>query len=252
MDYDTMCHEIVTWIRTWFSENGPDAKAVIGISGGKDSTVVAALCVEALGKDRVIGVQLPAGVQHDIEDSNDVIQFLGIQSYCINIGPAIDTMMNAVEAQIGSPSKQTTVNLPARIRMSYLYAISQSVGGRVSNNCNLSENWIGFSTRWGDAAGDFGPLRNLTTQEIRGVAGSLGLPHHLIHKVPIDGLNIVTDGEKPHIKTDEEVFGFTYEALDHYIRTGLCDDAKVKQRIDLMHLKSRFKEEPIPSWEPIQ
>ena len=231
----------VQWIRDWFEENGPGCNAVLGISGGKDSSVVAALCVEALGKDRVIGVTMPNGVQPDINDSFRLIQHLGIRSYNVNIGAAYEALMAEVKEQLGAQgtevSSQTVINMPPRLRMTALYAVSQSQNGRVANTCNLSEDWVGYSTRYGDAAGDFAPLGGLTVQEVIAVGLELGLPRDLVVKTPSDGLCG---------KTDEDNLGFTYAALDQYIRTGVCDDPATKALIDDKHRKNLFKLKPIP------
>ena len=160
--------QVVQWIRDWLEPNGPDCNAVIGISGGKDSSVVAGLCAEALGKDRVVGVTMPNGVQPDINDSMLLINHLGIHHCCVNIGDTYQTLMGAVKEQLGTLDKevsnQTIINMPPRLRMTTLYAVSQSMNGRVANTCNLSEDWVGYSTRYGDAAGDFAPLGGLTVQ----------------------------------------------------------------------------------------
>lgn len=157
-------NEIVEWIRDWFEQNGKDCMAVVGISGGKDSSVVAALCVEALGKDRVFGVLMPNHIQDDIDYSHMLCEHLGIKNYIVDVGVAIDALLNNIHYRVTDIdiSDQTTTNLPARIRMATLYAISQSVNGRVANTCNLSENWVGYCSKFGDAAGDFSPLENLT------------------------------------------------------------------------------------------
>ena len=231
-------NELVEWIRDWFDKNGKDCKAVIGISGGKDSSVVAALCVEALGKDRVLGVMMPCGIQNDIGDSLAVCDYLDIKNYMINIYDAVIGLNNQFPIDI-ELSKQTTINLPPRIRMATLYAISQSVDGRVACTDNLSESFIGYSTRWGDNIGDFCPLANLTSEEVVAIGDALGLPYELTHKVPSDGLCGMTD---------EDRFGFTYEALNKYIRTGVCEDEETKKKIDEMHERNLFKLQPIPSF----
>ena len=232
--------QVVQWIRDWFEQNGKGCNAVIGISGGKDSSVVAALCVEALGVDRVIGVTMPNGVQPDIDDSMKLINHLGIRQCCVNIGDTYNTLIAAVGEQLGTldaeVSRQTTINLPPRLRMSTLYAVSQSMNGRVANTCNLSEDWVGYSTRYGDAAGDFSPLGGLTVGEVIAIGKELDLPIDLVEKTPADGLCG---------KSDEDNLGFTYAALDHYIRTGECPDAKVKDVIDDKHVKNLFKLKPI-------
>ena len=231
----------VQWIRDWFEENGPGCNAVLGVSGGKDSSVVAALCVEALGKDRVIGVTMPNGVQPDINDSFRLIQHLGIRTCNVNISAAYEALMAEVKEQLGTldteVSSQTVINMPPRLRMTALYAVSQSLNGRVANTCNLSEDWVGYSTRYGDAAGDFAPLGGLTVQEVIAVGLELGLPRDLVVKTPSDGLCG---------KTDEDNLGFTYAVLDKYIRTGVCEDPATKALIDDKHRKNLFKLKPIP------
>ena len=231
--------EIVEWIRNWFEENGKGCNAVIGISGGKDSSVVAALCVEALGKDRVIGVLMPNGEQSDIDCSKQLVAHLGIPNYIFNIKKAVDGVLEELQNCGVEASRQTIVNLPPRIRMSALYAISQSKNGRVANTCNLSEDWVGYSTRYGDAAGDFSPLAQITVQEVKEIGKYLGLPINLVDKVPSDGLSG---------KTDEDNLGFTYAALDKYIREGVCEDETVKAKIDRLHILNEFKLKPIPSF----
>ena len=233
-------NQCVEWIRDFFKNNGPDCNAVVGISGGKDSSVVAALCVEALGKDRVIGVLMPCGEQHDIDMAYMLVNHLGIKHYVVNIKEAVEGLKNAIPDNL-ELSNQANVNLPPRIRMSTLYAVSQSVNGRVANTCNLSEDWVGYSTRYGDAAGDFSPLMHLTVQELKEIGRVLGLPDVLVDKVPIDGLCG---------KTDEDNLGFTYAELDRYIRTGVIDDADKKKRIDTLHERNLFKLQMMPGFKP--
>ncbi len=232
--------EVVAWIRDWFEQNGKGCNAVIGISGGKDSSIVAALCKEALGKERVLGALMPNGEQRDISDSKALVEHLGIPYYICNIHAAVEGVLQSLRDSGVEISRQTVVNLPPRIRMSTLYALSQSNNGRVANTCNLSEDWVGYSTRYGDAAGDFAPLGKLTVQEVKAIGKELALPSFLVEKVPSDGL---TD------RTDEDNLGFTYAALDRYIRTGVCEDEQVKARIDRLHLLNEFKLKPIPAYE---
>ena len=234
-------NKCVDWIREWFEDNGADCSAVIGISGGKDSSVAAALCVEALGKERVVGVLMPNGEQSDIDCARQLVDVLGICSVECNIADAVNGVLNSIkEGSSMAISEQTMINLPARIRMSTLYAVSQSVNGRVANTCNLSEDWVGYATRYGDGAGDFSPLSALTVTEIKLIGHELNLPPELVDKVPTDGLCG---------KTDEDNLGFTYDALDKYIRTGICEDENIKKRIDDMHNKNLFKLLPMPRFE---
>ncbi len=231
-------NECVQWIRDFFEKNGKDCNAVVGISGGKDSSVVAALCVEALGRDRVIGVLMPCGEQHDIDMAELLVNHLGIKHYVVNIKDAVEGLTNAVPFEL---SQQSRVNLPPRIRMSTLYAVSQSHNGRVANTCNLSEDWVGYSTRYGDAAGDFSPCSHLTVDEVKQIGRILGLPPVLVDKVPIDGLCG---------KTDEDNLGFTYAELDRYIRSGEIEDLDKKAKIDRMHRINLFKLKLMPSFDP--
>lgn len=224
--------KLVAWIRNWFDENGRDCNAIIGISGGKDSSVCAALCVEALGKDRVIGILMPNLKQDDIDDSYQLVKHLEIQNYTIPISVAVAGIHNQLEHAGIDVSVQTTTNLPPRIRMSVLYAVSQSTNGRVINTCNLSEDWVGYSTRYGDSVGDMSPLSSLTVQEVKAIGRELGLPDNLVNKVPADGLCQ---------KTDEDNLGFSYEVLDKYIREGICEDKETKDKIDYLHEKNKFK-----------
>ena len=231
-------NECVQWIRDFFEENGKGCNAVVGISGGKDSSIVAALCVEALGKERVIGVLMPNGEQADIDKAQLLVDTLGIKYYIINIKDAVDGVLNQLTFPV---SEQTRQNLPPRIRMSTLYAVSQSHNGRVANTCNLSEDWVGYSTRYGDAAGDFSPCSYLTVDEVKQIGRLLGLPSELVDKVPTDGLCG---------KTDEDNLGFTYAVLDRYIRTGEIDDPAIKERIDRKHEMNLFKLQLMPAFQP--
>ncbi len=232
-------NECVEWIRNFFEINGKGCNAVLGISGGKDSSIAAALCVEALGKERVIGVLMPQGEQHDIDKAYMLVNHLGIKHYEVNIGNAVNAIKAAIPDELELTS-QSVQNLPPRIRMSTVYAISQSVNGRVCNTCNLSEDWVGYSTRYGDSVGDFSPMSNLTVTEVKEIGYLLGLPKELVDKVPIDGLCG---------KTDEDNLGFTYAELDKYIRTGEIEDQSKKERIDRMHRINLFKLQLMPSFD---
>ena len=233
-------NDCVAWIRDFFEKNGNGCNAVLGISGGKDSSVVAALCVEALGKDRVIGVLMPNGEQHDIDCAYALVNHLGIKHYVVNIKDAVEGLKAAIPSEL-SLSFQSTSNIPPRIRMATVYAISQSCNGIVANTCNLSEDYVGYSTRYGDSVGDFSPLSRLTVQEVKEIGHLLGLPRELVEKTPIDGLCG---------KTDEDNLGFTYAELDIYIRTGEIDDLAKKELIDRKHKANLFKLELMPCFVP--
>lgn len=233
-------NEAVEWIREFFEKNGKGCNAVLGISGGKDSSVCAALCVEALGKDKVIGVLMPNGEQSDIDMSKLLVSHLGIRSVIVNIKGAFDSLVQEITDAVGDFSVLSRTNLAPRIRMSTVYAVSQTFNGRVANTCNLSEDYVGYSTRYGDSVGDFSPLSHLTVQEVKAIGRVLGLPEVLIEKTPSDGLCG---------KTDEDNLGFTYAVLDKYIRKGICEDEETKKRIDRLHEINKFKLELMPSFE---
>ncbi len=229
--------QAVNWIRDFFEENGKGCNAVVGISGGKDSSVTAALCVRALGVDRVIGVLMPCGEQSDIDMARLLVSHLGIKNYTVNIKDAVEGLKSALPFEL---SRQSTVNLPARIRMATLYAVAQSHNGRVANTCNLSEDWVGYSTRYGDAAGDFSPLAHLTVTEVRAIGRALGVPDVLVDKTPTDGLSG---------KSDEDNLGFTYAVLDRYIRTGEIENEELRAVIDKKHRDNLFKIQLMPAFD---
>lgn len=229
--------ECVKWIQNFFDANGKGCNAIVGISGGKDSSVVAALCVEALGKERVVGVLMPCGKQADIDMARLLVKHLDIPSVEVNIKSAVDSLLTEIDLEMTSQAK---INLPPRIRMTTLYAVSQCLNGRVANTCNLSEDWVGYSTRYGDAAGDFSPLAHLTVTEVKAIGKELGLPEVLVEKTPSDGLCG---------KSDEDNLGFTYATLDKYIREGICEDKEIKEKIDDLHQKNKFKLELMPCFQ---
>ena len=233
---------IVAWIRDWFENNGPKANAVIGISGGKDSSIVAALLVKALGKERVVGVLMPNGEQKDIADSKKVVEVLGIRHFIVNINPAVEGEYAALRAAGVEIGKDAIINTPPRIRMTTLYAIAQSLpeGGRVTNTCNRSEDWVGYSTKYGDAAGDFSPCSDYLVCEMLQIGDALGLPKELIHKTPSDGLSGMSDEDK---------LGFTYATLDHYVLTGEIEDQATKEKIDRLHRLNLHKLQTIPMYK---
>ena len=233
-------NDCIQWIRDFFENNGKDCNAVIGISGGKDSSIAAALCVEALGKERVVGVLMPQGEQHDIDMARLLVNHLGIRNYEINVKDAVDGVLKNFPEDL-AVSEMTKVNLPPRIRMATLYAVSQSCNGRVCNTCNLSEDWVGYSTRYGDSVGDFSPMSNLTVTEVKEIGYLLDLPKELVDKTPIDGLCG---------KSDEDNLGFTYAELDVYIRTGEIADMDKKALIDRKHKNNLFKLQLMPCFKP--
>lgn len=234
----TLSEQIIDWIRDYFkTTNG--RKAVIGISGGKDSTVAVALCVKALGKENVIGVMMPNGVQADIEDSEKIIKHLGIDSLVVDIQYAYMNLVNQINEH--HISSQAQINMPPRLRMTVLYGVAQNIGGRVVNTCNRSENVVGYSTLWGDSVNDFSPFELLTTEEVIGIGDELSLPYELVHKTPSDGLCG---------KSDEDNLGFTYTEINKIIRTG--EKTEHFDEIVKLYNSNRFKLEMIhlPHFNP--
>ena len=235
MNVEKTTNDLINWIKKWFDENGPNCNAVIGISGGKDSSIIAELCARALGPDRVLGVLMPNGVQKDINDSIEVCKYIGIRYITVNIAPAVEALKKEIGFELSS---QSETNLPARVRMTTLYAISQSNNGRVINTCNRSENYVGYETKFGDGAGDMSPLANLTVREVLQIGDYLELPHYLVHKTPIDGLNTNDDGS---YVTDEQNLGFTYNELDDYLLKGKLPSDEKLGRIERMHKRAVAK-----------
>lgn len=229
--------KIIDFIHMFFSDK--EGPAVVGISGGKDSTICAALLAEALGPERVIGVMMPNGKQADIADSHQVIEMLGIQAMKVNIGPVYDALKTQIDTSgiKDSPDQWLplfTTNTPARLRMVTLYGIAAQLGGFVVNTCNLSESIVGWETYGGDGFGDFAPIGRLTKTEVCFLGDYMELPKYLIYKIPSDGMCGASDEDK---------MGFTYEALDSYIRNGIVP--KEKDKILSMHKRSHFKHENI-------
>lgn len=236
-----MKEKIIQWIKDYFNKNG-NCKAIIGLSGGTDSSVCGKLLVEALGKENVIGVLMPCGIQHDIDVSLALTKYLDIKYHIINIEEPVAKMRELIGNELDcDPNSYDAykTNTPARIRMTTLYGICAIYSGRVCNTCNLSEDWVGYSTKFGDAAGDFSLLSSLTKTEVRELGRELGMPSMFVDKIPEDGMSG---------KSDEEKLGFTYEVLDRYIRTGEIDDLKIKEKIDRMNRINMHKLLPMPTF----
>jgi len=239
-----LTQDCIQWIRDWFDANGPTCTAVLGMSGGKDSTIAAALCAKALGPERVVGIAMPAEGQ-SLNEADEICAYLGIKYLCLPIG-RIEAEFDALEVYMPDAkfSLQTIQNIPPRIRMTALYAAAQSLNGMVANTCNLSEDYIGYATLFGDAAGSFSPLGGLVVREVLEIGYDLGLPSRWVDKTPDDGL--------PGSCPDEAKFGFSYATLDRYIREGVCEDEEIRAKIDRMHRRNLFKTEilHIPTFRP--
>jgi NAD+ synthase len=238
---------LINWIRDWFEENGNECKAIVGISGGKDSTVVAALCVEALGKDRVVGVLMPNGTQKDISDSYEVVKHLGIRHICVNIADSYNAILNQFDGNGLVESEQTKINLAPRLRMATLYAVSQSLNGRVVGTSNLDESVLGYFTRWGDGVADVEPIINLHVSEVVELGLLLGLPEHLVKKTPSDGLCGLSDEDKIGFTYKE--FQNFYELMNGDVINPIIGYEMTDKEIHMMKLvrENLFKNRPIPS-----
>lgn len=246
---EKVTNECIQWIRNWFEKNGPGCNAILGLSGGKDSTIVAALCAKALGPDRVIGVAMPDKGQ-GINEADKIAEYLGIRYMELPIGDTCSVLSNSADGKFDW-SEQSLQNIPPRVRMTMLFAVSQTFNGRVANTCNLSEDFVGYATLFGDAAGSFAPLSQLTVTEIYQIGDYLGLPYEWVHKVPDDGL--------PHSSPDEEKFGFSYAELDRYIRENIVPEGKCNNSDELkidkirrMYWNNKFKTDivQIPCYWP--
>lgn len=251
LDTDEKVKEVtdkcVQWIRDWFDKNGKGCNAVIGMSGGKDSTIVAALCCKALGPSRVIGVSMPDSGQ-GINGAEEICRHLGMKYLCVPIDGvtgAFSFCFNNLYQSV-KMSDQAEQNIPPRVRMTMLYAIAQSMNGRVANTCNLSEDYIGYSTLFGDSAGSFAPIAQFTVTELKKIGRYLEIPIEWVDKTPDDGL--------PNSKPDEEKFGFSYKDLDLYIRGGGFVEEEICEKISEMHNKNKFKTDiiKIPYFNPYE
>lgn len=248
-DADKTKKEIIEWIQQYFEKKAPDCSAIIGISGGKDSSVAAALCAEAIGAERLIGVLMPNGKQEDILYARELTDYLNIPSMELNIGDTVEILGKTLEKNFElckisgqkALTKETSINLPARVRMTVLYAVAQMMpqGARVVNTSNRSEDFVGYATKYGDSAGDFSPLSGILVHEVKQLGKALGLPEKFVEKTPSDGLSGMSDEEK---------LGFTYDALDRYIVSGICKSHDIKKKIDGLHEKNLHKIKPMPGF----
>lgn len=268
-------YNIENHFKLWATNTKAD-KFVVGISGGKDSTVVAALLVAIFGKERVHGVLMPQGTQSDIHDSFDVVDILGISHSLINIGESVSAITKQIWDRRAMdnvyPSKDMEINLPARIRMSTLHAVGQCIGGRVINTSNLSEDMVGYATQFGDNAGSYAPIQGLTVTEVKQLGkyvasllydrGELGaatvkerMPDMSWRTYPIDGYKRLielidkTPADGLQEQSDEERLGITYKQIDDFIRFDRGND-EVKEKIRKKYLANKFKLEIVQMPQP--
>lgn len=242
-EFDTQCvmQACINWIKDYFTTTNGSI-AIVGISGGKDSTVTAAILSKALGNDSVIGILMPNGIQKDIEYSYKVCKELGIKSRILNVNPMYDYLLKEVQS-FNEIDVRFVSNTPARLRMVTLYAIASNIkGARVVNTCNLSESVVGWETYGGDGFGDFSPIGLLTKTEVCSIGHALDLSSDLVDKIPDDGMCGMSDEDK---------FGFTYNELDMMIRHEGYQAANF-EKICKMNKNSHFKHEQIklPTFDP--
>lgn len=242
VDIKTELENIDKWIKDYFAANGPQSKAIIGISGGKDSTIAAMMLVKALGKDRVIGVKMPNGVQKDIHDANTVCEVLGIKSYTIDIADICNEFYDTFDTYtFEDRDPSIVINTPPRVRMTILYMMAATVGGRVVNTSNASESYVGYCTKFGDLAGDLALLQNYYVREVVAMGTELlkefpEMPSTLINKAPADGLTGLTDEEK---------LGFSYNELDSMMLDGIYPSAEKVAIIKAKNKTANHKRECI-------
>lgn len=244
--------KVLSWLKNYKEETNCRG-VVLGLSGGKDSTVVAMLAKKVWGAENVFGIIMPNGFQADIDDAVEIASELGIRNAIVNIGDAIDSLVRDIQFFEGRNhlgnndwfencppiTDKAKTNIPPRIRMTVLYAVAQSIGYRVIGTGNASEAYIGWTTKWGDSANDFNPIAHLTCTEVIEIGGilakELGLDEKYVNKSPADGLTG---------KTDEDNFGFTYEELDRYIHNDTSIPEETAKKIEKLHAASEHKRQP--------
>ena len=240
METKFLINKIIEDMKGYFKNNGLPNKVVIGISGGKDSSVVAALATKAFGSENVIGVEMPNGTQTDIADSDALIEFLKIQKRVMNIGSMYEALCKMCPETLDVYAAKT--NSPARLRMTTLYNIAAIEKAVVLNTCNLSEDILGYSTLFGDSAGSYAPISKLTVTEVRAIGDAIGLPYEIVHKAPSDGMCVSTDED--NLSKQLDISEFTYERLDKMIRDegdkGNFTEEQ-RERIFAMYNKMKFK-----------
>jgi NAD+ synthase len=241
-DVEIETENAVQWIKQYFAKQ-PHAKgAVIGISGGKDSAVCAALLVDALGKDRVLGVSLPNGKQKDIDDACAVAEQLGIEYKVVNINLTYRALLFEIENVEKEVSELAEINMLPRLRMTALYALSANRHYRVCGTGNMSEDYVGYCTKWGDAAWDFNPIQYFTTEEVVEIGDFMGLPEQVMHKTPSDGICG---------KSDEDNLGISYADINKVIRGRASEvDPEVFKKIMEKHRYNLHKVQTPPCYKP--
>lgn len=215
MDARHVTGQLVDWIRTRVLAANSKG-TVLGLSGGIDSAVVAALCRRAF-EDSTLGVMMPChSMPQDEEDARLVAAALGLETARVDLTGTYDVLMSAIEQATGNQlMRLAQANTKARLRMTTLYGIAATRSALVVGTGNRSELTIGYFTKHGDSGVDMLPIGGLVKAQVFELAAHLGIPEKIIRKAPSAGL---WEGQ-----TDEQEMGFTYAALDRYILTGQAE-----------------------------
>lgn len=229
---------IIDWIRDYVKSSGAKG-VVIGNSGGKDSAVVIALCVKALGKENVLTVAMPcSSIPQDLEDAKLVADTFDVQMLTVDLSSVYENLCLEIEnAIINDILTEASINIRPRLRMIALYTIAQQNSYLVVGTGNKCEQYIGYTTKWGDNASDFNPIAEFTVSEVLEIGKILGVPSRVINKTPNDGLGL---------GNDEEKIGVTYKEIEEYITTGKTKNPTSMEKIEKMHRQSAHKREKIP------
>ena len=233
---------IVKFIKEYYRKNNLGG-AVIGVSGGKDSGVVMALLVEALGKENVIGLTLPC---HSIKEDKDlahvVANYYGIKLYNLDLTSAFDSFTKAVIDGYGCVEEEllvdSNINLKPRLRTASLYyyaAMLSKITGKpylVAGTSNKCELYVGYFTKGGDNVHDIATIADFTVSEVIKIGEYLNVPHEVLYRTPSDGLSSMSDEEK---------LGVKYKEIEQYFENRDKVSVEAREKIEKLHNSSRHK-----------
>jgi len=242
MDKEQRVRSLVDWIKDKVMAAGRRG-VVLGMSGGVDSSMLAALCKRALPLN-VIGLIMPCySIDQDKDHAEAVARQFEVPTKMVVLNAAYDALLHVLPdfKPDQSAARIAQANIKARLRMISLYYVANQMNYLVAGAGNRSEITIGYFTKYGDAGADMLPLGNLVKKEVRELARYLGVPQAIIDKAPSAGL---WQGQ-----TDESEMGFSYDTLDRYILTGTAPD-DIKSHIEFMKAGCRHKTQmpPIPEF----